>query len=461
MSSRPSAHSEDTTIIKAALTYTEAGISVLPTGKDKIPRIKSWKSRESQIPGPEVVRKEFSKPGVCVALISGPVSGNLEVLDFDFGAEFFPRWKELVDKESPDLVDRLVRQRTQNGGKHIAYRCPNGKIPGSMKLAQRQNGTKPDTLIETRGQGAYFLAYPSKGYEIEQGRFSHPPDISPEERDTLINSAILLNQYAPKPPAPAKPPAPRTPGELSPGDDYDLRGDVPTLLTKHGWKRTELTTVINGDPAEHWTRPGKKSGISATLIDGKRLYMFSTNAAPFEPGQLYSPFAIYTALLHQGDFSAAAKDLSGQGYGSKAPRPKTQPKEMADRPVPVEKGETVVPGTPVTAYHLTDFGNAERLVDLHGKDLKFCHPFNKWLIWDGYRWTDDETGRLKRLCKSVIRGMYAEAPAEWMIRLAESSLAAMHSNASRTSESRPCCLWRKVKKEFRSYHVNLIQLPSC
>ena len=60
-------------------------------------------------------------------------------------------------------------------------------------------------------------------------------------------------------------------------------------------------------------------------------------------------------------------------------------------------------------YHSTDMGNAERLADAHGQDLRFCYPFNKWLVWDGIRWTDDNTGELKRKCKDVVRGIYAEA----------------------------------------------------
>jgi hypothetical protein len=73
---------------------------------------------------------------------------------------------------------------------------------------------------------------------------------------------------------------------------------------------------VNGDPGEHWRRPGKKRGQSATLIEGKRLYVFSTNATPFESDRIYPPFAIYAALEHGGDFSAAAKELSRQEYGS-------------------------------------------------------------------------------------------------------------------------------------------------
>lgn len=57
----------------------------------------------------------------------------------------------------------------------------------------------------------------------------------------------------------------------------------------------------------------------------------------------------------------------------------------------------------------TDLGNARRLVGAHGKDLRFCHPWGKWLVWDGRRWEVDSTAEVNRRAKDVVRLMYAEA----------------------------------------------------
>lgn len=64
---------------------------------------------------------------------------------------------------------------------------------------------------------------------------------------------------------------------------------------------------------------------------------------------------------------------------------------------------------PQKKYRWSDLGNAERLVDEAGRDLRYCHPFAKWLVWDGKRWANDNTGAIKRKCKAVIRKMYADA----------------------------------------------------
>ncbi len=67
----------------------------------------------------------------------------------------------------------------------------------------------------------------------------------------------------------------------------------------------------------YWRRPGKGQGISGTTnyAGTGLLYIFSTNAAPFESDTAYTAFATYTLLEHSGNFVAAAHTLQRQGYG--------------------------------------------------------------------------------------------------------------------------------------------------
>src|SRR5215469_13115139 len=57
----------------------------------------------------------------------------------------------------------------------------------------------------------------------------------------------------------------------------------------------------------------------------------------------------------------------------------------------------------------TDSGNAERLVALYGRDIRFCTETKKWLVWDGRRWNSEDTRRIKLLAKRTIREMYTQA----------------------------------------------------
>lgn len=57
----------------------------------------------------------------------------------------------------------------------------------------------------------------------------------------------------------------------------------------------------------------------------------------------------------------------------------------------------------------TDLGNALRLVQRHGEDLRYCYPQSKWYAWDGTRWAWDDTGEVHRRAKQTVRAIYHEA----------------------------------------------------
>lgn len=96
---------------------------------------------------------------------------------------------------------------------------------------------------------------------------------------------------------------------LSPGDDFNQRGDIAGVLTWSGW------TQVPNSNGESWRRPGETSGSHASLRN-RRFHVFTTNASPLEAGQSYNAFAVFAFLAHNGDFSSAARDLRNRGYGS-------------------------------------------------------------------------------------------------------------------------------------------------
>jgi putative DNA primase/helicase len=59
----------------------------------------------------------------------------------------------------------------------------------------------------------------------------------------------------------------------------------------------------------------------------------------------------------------------------------------------------------------TDTGNAERLVALYGRDIRFSVEMKKWLVWDGRRWNSEDSRRIKLLAKRTMRKMYTQAAA--------------------------------------------------
>jgi putative DNA primase/helicase len=59
-------------------------------------------------------------------------------------------------------------------------------------------------------------------------------------------------------------------------------------------------------------------------------------------------------------------------------------------------------------HHLTDLGNARRVLDRHGKDLRYVHPWRTWLVWDGRRWAVDMTGRAVRRVKETQGALFQD-----------------------------------------------------
>lgn len=315
--------------VATAMAYLAAGLSCLPASKArKHPAIGSWKNWQTRLPTEVEVRAWFSNAHDAICVVAGSVSGNLECLDFDNGGELFAAWIEKVDT---GLLAQLVIEQTPSGGYHVCYRVAGngeqgtGVVDGNLKLARGIRGGKQKTLIETRGEGGLFLCAPTEGYSLQQGDFAHLPTISPDARQALLEAARSLDELpaASTPTAPAganvgQPGADFAPAggkdafDLAPGDDFNARGDIHPLLEAAGWQ----FCGVKSDGNEQWTRPGKdpRNGVSATYKDGS-FYVFSSNAAPFEPNVKYSPFAVYATLHHNGDYTAAASSLLSKGYG--------------------------------------------------------------------------------------------------------------------------------------------------
>lgn len=302
--------------------YRKAGLCIIPTHRGlKRPALTSWQKYEKQFPLDAEIREwfaeSFQRDGM--GIVCGKISGFLEVIDFDKGAQEFENWKENVPEE---LFNRLCIENTVSGGKHVFYRANN--ISGSQKLAMEDKTT---TLIETRGEGGFIKCSPSAGYEIVQGSLLNIPRLTDAEREILITAARKCNKYEQKHeliniPVAGEHKTAAQLGNLRPGDDYTLQStiqDFENLLERLGWTFAGGSTGGN----RLWTRPNKdvKDGNSATLKDVSGtpiLYVHSTNAGvPDRKG--YTIYQFRALAEFNGDFAKCSKALVREGYGEKKP----------------------------------------------------------------------------------------------------------------------------------------------
>jgi len=146
-----------------------------------------------------------------------------------------------------------------------------------------------------------------------------------------------------------------TTNEERPGDTYNEKADIPTLLVNHGW------SLFKNGAEQQWTRPGKKVGISATW-NGQHLYMFTSNAPGFEAGQGYTPFAVYSILEHGGDYNSATKAL-GEEYNEVIECPILSLRNLnkVKEPPPPNQYESV--SYPFDQFMVTKFNREEVLIE--------------------------------------------------------------------------------------------------
>jgi hypothetical protein len=331
-------------VYRAGRAYVNAGLSFIPISADLtkmpafelLPRVwcserqehrRRWSIYRERQPSRQELREWFLRGALAeygMAILGGAISGNLEILDLD-NFEIAKAFKRLIEDQTPGLFRRLVKVRTPRPGLHLYYRC--AAVGGNQKLARIPDpdvaGKKPKTVIETKGEGGYCLAPPSprechprqKCYVFIGGKdLTQVPMITPEERAALFDAARTFDAWKDQR-RPTRRHRRKTGRRATsrPGDDFNQRADWADILEPHGW------TYVgdDGGDVEYWRRPGKAEGVSATTnyADSDLLYVFSSNADPFEDDTAYTKFAAYALLEHDGDFSDAARELGGLGYG--------------------------------------------------------------------------------------------------------------------------------------------------
>ena len=60
----------------------------------------------------------------------------------------------------------------------------------------------------------------------------------------------------------------------------------------------------------------------------------------------------------------------------------------------------------------TDVGNAERLMEAHGDDIRHVYEYKSWIYWKDNIWITDQTGHMDRLAKQVAKSIFLEAENE-------------------------------------------------
>lgn len=327
--------------------FYQQGLQVIPCGANKRPTVDRWRDVELRQIGEELLASAD-----CIAIRCGD---GVECLDYDKKNDDGDNFGEAMKLLSEDLYQRLYIESTPSGGKHIWYRCADASH-GNQVLAQSANGR---STWETRADGGYAIVAPSPGYEVLQGDLTvFIPEITRAERDMLFTAARAQNKFVQAMLPESKDGIEKKAKSMqqgyligySPFDEYDRRGEALPLLLEHKWEITGKRNEVY-----YLRRPGKTEGAhSATLnyVGKNILYVFSTDAQPFDAQRSYRPSDIYIQLVHGGNIAAALADLAEQGYGTAG----TVGTEY----------ERIAPDTAMAYIMRGQEGFADLITDLHG-----------------------------------------------------------------------------------------------
>lgn len=336
--------------------YDIPGLQFVPVDSLKRPVVKGWQTS----------KEKHNLTNVAgVGLVCGEPSGNVECLDIDLkyslDPKLFEKYKSIVHKSNPTLLNKLVVQKTRSGGYHLIYRC--SQIAGNLKLANRPTTEeeKADTykktydaeilkstedskaktiaekaagndkvrvLFETRGIGGQFVCHPSEGYDFVFGDLQSISEITPEEREILHSVARQFNEVY-EPVVVQRASMPKSRGKSS-YEDYNERGDVIGLLQSNGW-----TVVSQKGKKTVFLRPGQTTSQSSGNFDHeKNWFSVFTTSTEFEPQRAYLPYAVYAILECNKDFSLASKKLYESGYGDREEAAPQKEKQQSTRVIP-------------------------------------------------------------------------------------------------------------------------------
>jgi P4 family phage/plasmid primase-like protien len=337
------------------------------THPDGNPKRLGWKAYQERLSTEQEIRawqKKYNPP--AWAVITGKKS-KVVVLDFD-GEQ---------GEETRRRLGLDPHVRTGSGGSHVYFKHPGWLVPTLNSKSKKELGQRwPGLDIRADGGYAAFCGKNASG-PYQWLREPVPDDlvILPDELRIFL-------------------------GLMNPPDSRPSSSDLQDILIDKALAR--VGSMGGRDDAGFWlacqlrdNRFSQSQAESALLDYARRVPNTNAKGQP-------EPFTNDDAKAKvKSAYDAPARQAWEMPYYHAGPAAAGNSNGNGHHKQPVDEHSG--------SFHHTDFGNAERLVARHGRNLLYCHAMSNWLVWNGQQWSEDKTGAAERLAKETVRSIYAEA----------------------------------------------------
>jgi putative DNA primase/helicase len=223
--------------------------------------------------------------------------------------------------------------------------------------------------------------------------------------------------------------------EEYPAEPVEAQAAIDALVERYAPPRAEREARASGAVRSgggvrlsRYAEAALQGEVDTVAAAGEGTRNDTLNTAAFNLGQIVAAGLLSEADVFEALDAAAARAglgatesertiRSGMRAGMGKPRiikdrPLEQPRQPARGEAATAAGANDEAPLPPGSFHRTDLGNARRLINEHGEDLRYVPAWGCWLVWNGRHWERDEDGATDRRARQVIDGMYHEAADE-------------------------------------------------
>mgnify|MGYP003666581496 FL=1 len=306
------------------------GFSLITADKNKRP-LGSWKDAQTNATDVDAFKNQFlskGSEGVC-GLVTG--FNDLEVMDVDLKVfstaqekkEWFGEYISFLQDNIMDFDDKFVIYKTKNEGYHILYKTK--RVEGNLKVAKLKGHSQQ--VLETRGVGGYVVLYANSYNKRSYLDIDYISDSDREILFAVSRSYNFIDDVIVSVPKKEKNTTPSV--GLTPWDDYNNKVSILDIIGN------DFDVVRMLKDRAVIRRHGADSAHSGYVYNDSGLMYLFTSGTSFEAEKGYNAFAVYSQLMHNGDFTAASRDLYSQGYGDR--QVIETPKEIIEEAVVVSE----------------------------------------------------------------------------------------------------------------------------